>query len=321
VSVEQLWIVVTMAARAPLAPPDPDPAVTIVIPTWNRADFVRQAVASVIGQTWRDWELIVVDDGSEDDTVARLQAMADPRVRVLALEHSGNVARLRNLGVAAGSGALLAFLDSDDLWLPHKLERQIDALRTAGAGYCYSSYAHVDANGRPVAQRAGAFRADSGRILPALLREKTAAYIGTLLVERVLFESIGGFDESLTMRADLDFTFRLAAVADAAVDAEVLMQVREHPGRITGQIADPHERSALVFEKFLKRETDGELRALARMRLAGLLTDAGARRIAAGEIAQGLALIGGALGRGFRPAYAARRIVAALRAWMGAVGR
>nr|WP_299907922.1 glycosyltransferase [Sphingomonas bacterium] len=290
------------------------PAVTVVIPTWNRAGLVQRAVASVMDQIWRDWELVVVDDGSDDDSVAGLRAIVDPRVRILALEHSGNIARLRNLGVASGSGRLVAFLDSDDMWLPHKLARQVEALHATGAGWCYGNYAHIDAAGIPVAQRAGVFRADSGKILPALLREETAAYVGTLVVDRTLFDSVGGFDEGLTMRADLDFALRVAAVADAAVVADVLMHVREHPGRTTGRIADPHERSALVFERFLKRETDEGLRALARKRLARLLTDAGARRIAAGEIAQGFGLIAKAVGHGFRFGYAARRVAGALLA-------
>ncbi len=113
------------------------PQVSVVIPTWNRAALVREAVASVVAQSARDWELIVVDDGSDDDTVEQLGRVADPRLRVIGEKRCGNVARLRNLGVAAGTAPLIAFLDSDDLWLPPKLDRQLEAFRASpAAGWC-----------------------------------------------------------------------------------------------------------------------------------------------------------------------------------------
>ncbi len=99
------------------------PLVSICIPTYNRAALVQEAVASVLAQTWREFELIVVDDGSTDDTTEALAAYAS-RIRLIRRESRGGVSAARNTGIAAARGEWLAFLDSDDLWRPEKLARQ-----------------------------------------------------------------------------------------------------------------------------------------------------------------------------------------------------
>src|SRR5919108_386145 len=98
--------------------------VSVVIPTYNRAHTVLDAVWSVLTQRFRDLELVVVDDGSTDDTAARLAAVDDPRLQVIMGRHAG-VSAARNLGVAKASGELVAFLDSDDLWHPEKLACEV----------------------------------------------------------------------------------------------------------------------------------------------------------------------------------------------------
>ena len=104
------------------------PLVTVIIPTWNRSRLVAEAVASVVAQSYGNWELIVVDDGSTDNTVDRLESFAIRGLKIVRTAHIGHIGRLRNLGAHAGQGTFLAFLDSDDLWCPAKLERQISAL-------------------------------------------------------------------------------------------------------------------------------------------------------------------------------------------------
>jgi glycosyltransferase involved in cell wall biosynthesis len=291
------------------------PRVTIVIPTWNRRDLLVEAVASVVAQTCADWELVVVDDGSDDRSIEALHALGEPRLRTIRLERSGNIARLRNVGARSGSGELIAFLDSDDRWLPDKLQRQLAAWRSASAEWAYGAYGHIDAAGEPIARRDGAFRAINGRILRALLAEQTSAYIGTLLVTRRLFEAVGGFDEDLAARADFDFVLRVAAAADAvAVDHE-LMEVREHASRITHTFGHPHELTAAVFERVLARERSADLRALARTKAARLFTDAAAHRLARGQLGNALPLLLKAFRLRVSPAYAARRIGGGAALW------
>src|SRR5262245_14928653 len=118
------------------------------MPTWNRLPFVEEAARSVIAQTYPHWELIVIDDGSTDGTAERLAARDDARIRVLPAAQVAHSAQLRNRGVGAGSGELIAFLDSDDGWMPRKLEVQLNALRESDAGWCYSSFALMEVDGR-----------------------------------------------------------------------------------------------------------------------------------------------------------------------------
>src|SRR5262245_28691418 len=149
----------------------PAPRVSVVVPTFDAEACLREAVRSVFGQTWPDWELIVVDDGSTDGTGAYLAALNHPRVRVISLPHCGNPARVRNAGLAAATGTLVAFLDADDRWLPRKLEMQVsDLVGHPPARWSYTDMSRIDAAGRaeplPPTVR---WRPVSGRILPELL--------------------------------------------------------------------------------------------------------------------------------------------------------
>ena len=133
------------------------PRVSVVIPTFDRAELVSAAAESVLAQTFADLEAIVVDDGSTDRTVARLAAIGDPRLTVIAAAHGGCVGAVRNRGVGAARGEWLAFLDSDDLWVPDKLEAQLAALDRSGADWCYADHGLI---GAP--RRAGSFVPLSG---------------------------------------------------------------------------------------------------------------------------------------------------------------
>lgn len=265
---------------------DDSKLVTVVIPTWNRAPLVDEAIASVVGQTYADWELIVVDDGSSDDTADRLSRRALPNLRVMQTAHLGHVGKLRNLGARAGTGAFIAFLDSDDLWRPKKLETQVHAMMTdTGAGWSYTEYSLFSEDESEIPLRSGQAPAVSGDIVCALLKQETGICPCTLLVRRAFFEQIGGFseDERLAARDDVDIALRMARASPAIAIAERLTRVREHEGRLTNTLSAAHEHSAAAFEFFLKSETDRELRRLARRRWADCLWNAGAERLLDGE--------------------------------------
>ena len=252
------------------------PLVSVIIPSFNRARMLVETVQSVIAQHFTDWELVVADDGSDDDSAAQVAALGDPRVRLLTGFHSGRPALVRNRGVAVAAGKWLAFLDSDDLSLPDRLGQQLKATENGAAGWCYADHGLISEDGRFGPRRAGSFAPIEGRILLPLIREETSVSISTLLVRRDLFRSIGGFDETLRIRHDLDFTFRLAAVADAAAVADQLTMVREHPGRLTRGVSDPYDRTILVFERLERRAPGEEAVAAGRMRKRAL-GNAGAR--------------------------------------------
>src|SRR5438132_11460312 len=130
--------------------------VSVVIPTYNRAHVVVEAIDSALAQTFPDLEVIVVDDGSSDDTASRVRGHPDPRVRYLVRPHAG-VSATRNAGIAAARGTLLSFLDSDDLWRPDKLAREVAFLEAHPDVAALFSDAAKHRAGRVV----GSFVADS----------------------------------------------------------------------------------------------------------------------------------------------------------------
>jgi glycosyltransferase involved in cell wall biosynthesis len=277
-----------------------NPLVTIVIPTWNRLALVEEAVKSVMAQTYTHWELIVVDDGSTDGTAEHLHALGEGRLRVLSLPHAGNLGYLRNCGVAAGSGELIAFLDSDDVWLPPKLETQVRALAESGAGWGYCGYDMMDASGQAVPRAVGQFRALSGRIIREVLTYQVTAPLTALIVRRTLFDAVGRFSEDprLVAREDQELNLRLALHADAVAVPDMLARMRQHSGRTTAELSDPHERSARVYEVFLAGKPPAELAKLARRYWTRELINAGRHKLAAGRLVPAARLFGLSLVRG-----------------------
>jgi glycosyltransferase involved in cell wall biosynthesis len=292
-----------------------EPLVTVIVPTWNRRALLAEALGSLYAQTYPRWEAVVADDGSGDGTAEWVDSLGDPRVRVVRCSHRGHVGNVRNRGVAAGTGELLAFLDSDDVWLPRKLELQVAAMRESSARWCYAGYEMMDEAGRPAPFASGEYVPISGRIAGDLLAFRANVHIGTVLVERVLFEEAGGFSEDprLTMRGDHELVLRLALHAEALALGEVLARVRAHPGRITAACADPFERSALVYDLFLARSPPPELARAARRVRARLLADAGAQRLSRGEYGRAGRLFARALADGPSPARWLRAVARGVR--------
>ncbi len=206
--------------------------VSVVIPTRDRREFVQEAVASVLGQTHRDLELVVVDNGSSDGTAAALRRrFSDSRLRVVEQDHLG-VSAARNRGVRETSGEWVAFLDSDDLWLPAKLERQLEALKLRPEHpACYTEEIWYR-NGR--------------RVNPRRIHAKYSGWIferclplciispSSILMRREVFEDLGGFDESLPACEDYDLWLRLAARHPVLLVEEPLIVKRNgHEGQLS----------------------------------------------------------------------------------------
>lgn len=207
--------------------------VSVIIPTYNRAAWVAEAVASVLAQTWRDSELLVVDDGSTDAT---LEALAPWRERLIYLRTRENrgVAAARNLGAKAARGRWLAFLDSDDLWRPRKLERQVAYLAAhPELRICQTDELWVR-HGRRVNPPVS-HRKQGGRIfLPSLKRCLVSP--SAVMICRRLFWAAGGFDESLPACEDYDLWLRLAWRHDIGLVPEPLVVKRGgHPDQLSRQ--------------------------------------------------------------------------------------
>ncbi|UCG14916.1 MAG: glycosyltransferase [Deltaproteobacteria bacterium] len=181
------------------------PATSVIIPTYNRAAMVVEAVASVLAQGVEDFELIVVDDGSTDDTEERLKGFH--RVRYLRQQNAG-VSAARNLGVALSRGSLIAFLDSDDLWLPSKLGSQLCYMAEHPEVFACQTEEIWWRNDRRVNPKKH-HQKPSGDIFRQSL-DRCMVSPSAVMLRRELFGRIGYFDEELLAAEDYDLWLRLA---------------------------------------------------------------------------------------------------------------
>ena len=207
------------------------PLVSVVIPAYNAEQTLRATVESVLRQTFEDFEIIVVDDGSQDATATVADSLGDRRVVVRSVANGG-VARARNLGVARASGDLIAFLDSDDAWRPTKLERQVSLMaQDTAVGMCFVST--IRARGEQTqyidAQAYGDYTA-------ALLLQSNiiAGSCSSAMVRTALARSAGGFDPTLSQCADWDYWLRLSLIAGFAPISEPLAIYTQHGGNMSG---------------------------------------------------------------------------------------
>lgn len=196
--------------------------VSVVIPTYNRPEFVREAIASVLRQDYPDVELVVVDDGSSDGTAAVVREFGTA-VRYLWQENRG-VSAARNRGAAACTGDLIAFLDSDDLWMPGKVAAQVAYFEAhPEAQACHTDEVWirrgVRVNERHVHRKRGGWQFLAS--LPRCLISPSA-----VMLRRALWERLGGFDETLPACEDYDLWLRLTAVAPVGFLPERLVTKR-----------------------------------------------------------------------------------------------
>jgi glycosyltransferase involved in cell wall biosynthesis len=215
------------------------PLVSAAIITHDRARYLGDAIESVLGQSFRDLELIVVDDGSTDDTQAVVAPYLD-RIRYVRQEHSGKAAA-RNAAVALAGGTYVAFCDSDDAWYRDRLERQLDAFRRSpDVGMVHGHVAIVDERGRELPERTARTR----RIFTAAHR-KGATYASyaldcrcfssTILLRRDVFDAVGPYDPDLAIE-DYDFYLRLVRDFDVLfLDDAPLAKYRAHDSK-TGDL-------------------------------------------------------------------------------------
>jgi glycosyltransferase involved in cell wall biosynthesis len=207
--------------------------VSVIIPTYNRAFFLTEAVASVLAQTYGDFELLVVDDGSTDATPAALAPFGS-RVAVLRRATRGGVSAARNLGAAAATGDWLAFLDSDDLWLPEKLALQVEYLRAhPDLCICQTEETWIR-NGVRVNPPRRCRKVAGDIFLPSLRRCLVSP--SAVMLPRRLFEAMGGFDETLPAAEDYDLWLRVAwRYPVGLVPAPLIIKRGGHPDQLSRQ--------------------------------------------------------------------------------------
>jgi glycosyltransferase involved in cell wall biosynthesis len=216
--------------------------VSALIPTYNRRAHTCRAIDSILAQTMPVDEIIVVDDGSTDGTGDEVRSRYGSRVTVFRQANAG-VSAARNCGIRAARGEWLAFLDSDDVWLPEKLALQFAAISTLGAsefGACFTDCV-FDGNAE---MRLSAFKA-AGLESPSrfgafsdpakyVLARHPVMFVQNLLVRRSLIEELGGFDEAMVVSEDTDILFRLALRTKVCFVAETLVRIDRTPSRQVG---------------------------------------------------------------------------------------
>jgi glycosyltransferase involved in cell wall biosynthesis len=198
--------------------------VSVVIPNYNCGRFLAETLESVFAQTYPAVEVIVVDDGSTDDSAAVLDTYAD-RVKIVRQSNQG-VSAARNAGIRASHGALIALLDADDLWHPEKLAKQVALFATPSVGLVYCAVEYIDEQGRTLGTN---FTGRRGRVLRHIaLLQGTVVLAGgsTALIRRECFDKAGYFDCEMTTAADWDMFRRIACHYEIDVVSEPLMKYR-----------------------------------------------------------------------------------------------
>lgn len=253
----------------PLANP---PAVSVVIATFNRANFLAETIDSVLGQKFQDFELIVVDDGSTDDT-ANVLATYGSRIRYFRKSNRGPSAA-RNLGVQQALAPWIAIQDSDDLSAPIHLELLYGYVRNhpdCAMVFANGSYiSGVEHNRETIIPQKKSVRLAADGVQLVDLFDKSVVRLQAALISKRCYDEVGGHDESLRISMDLDLSFRLFSKYPVAYLDAVVFSYRKHSGNISGDQELRLLENIRVIEKLLKenpqaKEVLGRRRVEARL--------------------------------------------------------
>jgi glycosyltransferase involved in cell wall biosynthesis len=191
-----------------------NPTVTIVIPTYNRASQLGRSISSVLGQTYGDFELIIVDDASTDNTAEIIGTLGDKRVKYIRREQNGGAAAARNTGIRAATGELVGFNDSDDEWCTEKLQRQMETFQElpSDVGVVYCDHWVINNGERRLWQSFHAMPEDGLVFRKALVSFLVCGpvFLQTAIIRRECFEQVGMLDENMPTGEDWDFIFRVS---------------------------------------------------------------------------------------------------------------
>jgi len=213
------------------------PLVSVIMPAYNAEKYIGDSIQSVLDQTYSNWELLVVDDGSTDKTadVVRQFAARDSRVKYI-FQQNGRQAKARNTGIAQSSGTLLAFLDSDDLWLPEKLERQLQTLDATNVDVVYSNGLVIYEPGATPGSTDFPVVAGTveGHRMFDLLLLMNFIPAQSVVVRSEILRDAGPFDESYSVCEDYELWLKLAAHGAVFHGmTEKLIKYRRHPTATT----------------------------------------------------------------------------------------
>lgn len=263
------------------------PVVSIVVPAYNAEKTILETIQSIQAQTFADFELIVINDGSTDRTLEILSTVEDPRLKVFSYENGG-LPVARNRGIQQSTGQFISFIDADDLWTADKLEAQLTALEQhpkAGVAYSWTSF--IDENSQFLYTRDPL--PYTGDVYPRLLIENFISSGSNILVRRALIEAAGEFDPALKSAEDWDYYLRLAARAEFVLVPQYQILYRRSSQSMTSKVDVMEQYILTVTERafaaapehlqFLKNQSlSRTYRFLAQLCLAHVLNDEGSKQ-------------------------------------------
>lgn len=231
-----------------------DDGISIIIPTYNNADLLPRAIKSVLNQTYTNFELIIVDDASTDNTREVVENYIQKDSRVKYYKHKENKERsaARNTGIKYSTKPFLAFLDSDDKWLPTKLEKQILYLKKKGKEwigvYCNRKIIGIgNSSIYPITFRKNIPVEGGRQLIKSVLLQKVGSFSSTILIRKEIIQITGGFNESFILNEDFEFTVRLLKKGKLAYIDEKLAIIYKHSNSVSADF------SAKVKNKLLDR--------------------------------------------------------------------
>jgi glycosyltransferase involved in cell wall biosynthesis len=243
------------------------PLVSIVIPTYNHASMLQRALATVVEQTHQNWNAIVVNNFSTDNTLEVVAAFNDPRIQCVNFRNHGVIGASRNEGIALATGKYVAFLDSDDTWFPTKLEQCVEILESGSDLVCHAEY-WIDESGK---SRLVAYGPSEAATHHNLIYKGNRISTSATVVRTALLKEVHGFDVApeLISTEDYDLWIRLAAKSDKfAFISEPLGEYHRHDNNVSANIEKHLAAEVALLEKHFSANTRFENMIAQRRRRA-----------------------------------------------------
>jgi glycosyltransferase involved in cell wall biosynthesis len=243
--------------------------ISAIIPAYNYAEYIQHTINSVLSQTYPIKEIIVVNDGSTDNT-AKVLANYGDRIQVITQKNQG-LSAAKNVGANHATGDLLAFLDADDIWLPHKLERQVDRfIVEPNLGLVHCGLEIIDATGCVIDRQVNGLE---GWVVKEMLKLSRPVILGGgsgAVIPRNTFLSIGDFDPRVSVSHDWDMYYRIARSQKVGFVPEVLLQYRVHGQNMHSNVRKMERDMLLCFSKAFENENLSEIKNLRRQAYGNL---------------------------------------------------
>lgn len=224
------------------------PLISVVIPTYNHAHFLKESLGSVVAQTFANWEALVIDNSSTDKTREVVEGFSDPRIRFYQIQNQGVIAKSRNFGIQKAQGEYIAFLDSDDFWFPSKVEKCLKRLQEGSNLVCHSELWFGEAWGKVVHYGPAA-----AATFEHLLYSGNCISTSAVVLRKELLDKWGGFseDRQFVTAEDYDLWLRFAQAGECAVFInEILGTYRIHTGGASSSVEKNARAIIAVSEKY-----------------------------------------------------------------------